>query len=198
MSKRRRRPLPDTEQTAAYLAMMAQVRRFQESLVAANPAPEQAAALHSKLAELTELLDASRVPEHERLYARGAMGSSDSQALLPPVTVDFMDDDELRGHFIPGEFSMGMNQAMHGGIIAAIFDSTMGRLASGVPMRISRTAYLTTQYRNVSPIGERLELRCWVEKTEGRKRFIRAEIHHGETLCAEADALFVEVRAGYQ
>lgn len=198
MAKYRRRPMPDTAQSAAYLEMMREVHRFQSALTAANPDVSQAELLREKIAEITSVLETLRVPEHERLYALGDMGSSEGQALLPPLTMDYMDDDVLRAHFVASEFAMGMNQAMHGGVISAIFDTSMGRLSAGSKIRVSRTAYLTTQYRNVAPIGERLELRCWVVKVEGRKRFIQADLRHGDTLCAEADALFVEVRPGSQ
>ena len=198
MTQHRRRPFPQTQQTAAYLKMMAQVRKFQDALVPANPDVEQAQLIQAKLAELTELLEQVAVPEEEQLYALGDMGISDSQALVPPLTVDSFDDNELRAHFVPGQFAMGMNQAMHGGVISLIFDSAMGRMAAGPQGMPCRTAYLTTQYRHVAPVEQRLELHAWVESVEGRKRFIAAKITHGETLCAEADALFVAVRPGHQ
>lgn len=198
MAQHRRRPLPETAQTAAYLDMMQQVHRFQDALVAANPEEDQAKRIGAKLAELTELLEAQAVAEHERFYARGEVGGSLNQALLPPLMVDEMTDDRLHGYCVPGLFAMGLNQAMHGGIIAALFDVSMGRLAAGLEQRICRTAYLNTQYRNIAPIGQRLDVRVWTESVEGRKRFLRAELFHGATLCAEADALFVEVRAGHQ
>lgn len=198
MTQHRRRPFPQDEQAAAYLDMMSQVRQFQDTLVAANPDVAQAQLIQSKLAELTELLATLEVPEHARLYALGDMGIAASQALVPPLTVDHFDDDELHAHFVPGQFAMGMNQAMHGGVIAALFDSAMGRMAAGPQGIPSRTAYLNTQYRNVAPVGVRLELRAQVASIEGRKRFITAQILHGDTLCAEADALFVAVRPGHQ
>ena len=198
MAQYRRRPFPQTDQAAAYLEMMAQVRKFQDALVAANPEVAQAQLIQAQLAELTELLATLEVPEHEQLYALGDMGMSDSQALVPPLTLDHFDDDELHAHFQPGLFAMGMNQAMHGGVISLIFDSAMGRMAAGPRGIPCRTAYLNTQFRNVAPIGVRLELRARLESVEGRKRLVSAQMWHGETLCAEADALFVAVRAGHQ
>lgn len=198
MTQHRRRPFPETDQATAYLEMMTQVRQFQDALVAANPDVAQAQLIQAKLAELTELLTTLEVPEHERLYALGDMGISPSQALVPPLTVDHFDEDELRAHFQPGQFAMGMNQAMHGGVISLIFDSAMGRMAAGPQGIPCRTAYLKTQYRNVAPVDVRLELRARLELVEGRKRFVSAQILHGETLCAEADALFVAVRSGHQ
>ena len=65
----------------------------------------------------------------------------------------------------------------------------------GTQMRICRTAYLTTQYRNVTPIGERLELRAHMESAQGRKRFITGQLWHAIP-CAEADALFIELKPG--
>ncbi|MFD6813531.1 PaaI family thioesterase [Enteractinococcus coprophilus] len=196
MTEHRRRPFPHTEQAAAYLDMMAQVGVFQDTLVAANPETAQARQIQAKLAELIELLASSAVPEHERLYALGDFGSGESQALLPPLVVDHFDDDALHAHFVPGQFAMGMNQAMHGGVVSLIFDTLMGRMAAGLQGIPCRTAYLNTQYRHVAPVEQRLELHARVESIEGRKRFIVAQLLHGQTLCAEADALFVAVRQG--
>ncbi len=198
MTRYRRRPFPETPQATAYLDMMDQVRQLQNALVAAKPEVAESQAIAAKLAEVTELVQGLAVSEHEQLYGVGEMGGSISQALLPPLTLDFLDDEELRAHFTAGPFAMGTNQVMHGGVISAIFDTVMGRMALGLDGPACRTAYLNTQYRSVAPIGERLELRARVASIEGRKRFITAELFHGETLCAEADALFVELRSGHQ
>jgi acyl-coenzyme A thioesterase PaaI-like protein len=198
LAKYRRRALPDTPETRAYVGMLAEVAAFQEALVQANPTAEQVEQLTASLAEMRKMLEAQAVPEHERWYGRGEAGGTETQVLMPAMTFEHVDDHELRASTTPGEYFMGMNQAMHGGVISVLFDTAMGRLAMGTKMRICRTAYLTTHYRKVVPMNQRLDLRAKVDSQEGRKLFLTAELWHEDTLCAEADALFVKVRPGAQ
>jgi hypothetical protein len=60
----------------------------------------------------------------------------------------------------------------------------------------SRTAFLNLDYRSITPIEEELRVTAWFEAEQGRKRFLRGTLHHGDTLCAEAHGLFVELLAG--
>src|SRR5690625_1185111 len=102
MTEHRRHPFPDTDQAAAYLEMMAQVRKLLDALVTGNPDAAQAEAIRATVAELTELLETVAVPEREQLYALGEMGVSHSQALVPPLTIDHFDAEALHAHFVPG------------------------------------------------------------------------------------------------
>ena len=198
MTTHRRTPAPDTPQTRAYIRLLEEVSNFQDALVQANPTAEASDELVAKLASVRETLEQAAVPEAERLYARGELSGGEMQVLMPPLTVEHVDDHEFRAHTVAGEFAMGMNQAMHGGVVSVLFDTAMGRLAMGTEMLSARTAYLTTQYRNITPIGERLDLTATVETVEGRKKFISGQLWHGDTLCAEADSLFVAVKPGQQ
>lgn len=197
-AKYRRRPLPDTPEAHAYVDMLAEVTAFQDALVQANPTPEQTQQLTATLAQLRTLLEGQAVPEHERWYGRGVAGGTETQVLMPAMTFDHVDDHQLHATTTPGEYFLGMNQAMHGGVVSVLFDTAMGRLAMGTAMRICRTAYLTTHYRAVTPLNQQLAIRASVTSHEGRKIFIAAELWHEETLCAQAEALFVEARPGAQ
>lgn len=177
--------------------MLAEAAAWREALVRARPTPEQVRHIHNTLADLREMLAGQEVPEQERWYGRGEMGGSQTQLLLPPLIIDHVDDATLRAHFTAGESFMGLNKAMHGGIISALFDAGLGRLSMGMQRDISRTAYLTTQYRSVTPVNERLDMTGRVTLHDGRKKFVEAQLWHGDTLCAEAEALFIQVRPGH-
>lgn len=177
--------------------MVEEVARFQDALVQANPTEQQVAEFTATLASMRELLAEQAVPEDQRLYGRGQIGGS-NQLLVPRLTFETVDDDQLHASTVAGHFFTGINDAMHGGVISVVFDTAMGRLAMGTQHRVCRTAYLNTQFRNVTPIGERLEIRAIVDSVEGRKRFISGQLWHGDTLCAEADSLFIEVKPGQQ
>jgi len=70
----------------------------------------------------------------------------------------------------------------------------LGQLANAGDRPPSRTAYLHTDYRSITPIGKDLSVRGWFVSEEGRKRVLRAELKDGDTLCAEAEGLFIALR----
>jgi acyl-CoA thioesterase FadM len=55
------------------------------------------------------------------------------------------------------------------------------------------TGTLTVRYVRPTPLRTELHMVGWVERVEGRKIFCRGTIHAGETLCAEAEAVFISV-----
>jgi acyl-CoA thioesterase FadM len=55
------------------------------------------------------------------------------------------------------------------------------------------TVNLTVDYRSPTPINKPLVFTGWVERVERRKIFTVGKLHHGETLCAEAHAIFVSM-----
>lgn len=65
---------------------------------------------------------------------------------MPGVTIEHVDGTYLRGHTVVGEYFLGLNGAVHGGVISVLFDTVIGRLAMGTTARIRRTAHLTTPY----------------------------------------------------
>lgn len=81
---------------------------------------------------------------------------------------------------------------VHGGIVAAAFDEVLGMVqsATGNP---GMTGTLIVRYRRPTPLHQRLEFRGHIERVEGRKIFTTATLHAGETLCAEAEGLFISV-----
>lgn len=197
MSQVRRRPFVDTPQAAAYRQMIETVAQFQNALVQANPTEYQIAEMVATVTAMRQMLTEQTVPEDQRLYGRGEIGGS-NQLLVPRLTFESVDDHQLQAHTVAGHFFNGINDAMHGGVVSVVFDTVMGRLAMGTEHRVCRTAYLNTQFRNVTPIGERLDIRASVDVVEGRKRFISGQLWHGDTLCAEAESLFIEVKPGQQ
>lgn len=198
MTALRRQPLPRTEHTEAYLRLMREVREFQDALVCAQPSTQQLGELADTVAAVREVLDEQWAPEAERLYGRGEMSASDGQCLVPVVSIDFVDNAEFRGRTRFGEFFMGVNSAVHGGEVSVVFDTVLGRLSMGEDRSASRTAYLTTSYRNITPINQELQLRAWVDQIDGRKRFLKGQLLDGDVVCAEAEALFIEVKPGQQ
>ena len=115
---------------------------------------------------------------------------------VPPYTVAQAGPDGVSADVTFRPFHLGGNAAAHGGQVAVVFDD-LGGLASALAVSgITRTAYLTVQYRSLTPLDVALACRTWVERLDGRKAFVRGTLHDGDRLCAELDALFVALRPG--
>ena len=59
-----------------------------------------------------------------------------------------------------------------------------------------RTAYLKINYRNIAPIEKELKFDAGIDRVDGRKIFVSGRLTDGDTLLAEADALFVKLKPG--
>jgi acyl-coenzyme A thioesterase PaaI-like protein len=80
----------------------------------------------------------------------------------------------------------------HGGIVAAVFDDTMGFVLSMVRTP-AFTGRLSVSYRAPTPVLEPLEFRCRLRERDGRKLQIVGEARHGDTVVAEAQGLFIAI-----
>jgi acyl-coenzyme A thioesterase PaaI-like protein len=81
---------------------------------------------------------------------------------------------------------------VHGGIIAGLFDEILGiaNITAGVG---AMTGTLTIVYRSPTPLFTELTFRGTTDRIEGRKVFTRGTLHVGDTLCAEAEGVFIQV-----
>lgn len=112
---------------------------------------------------------------------------------LPPFVVTDLGPDGVTAEATFRPFHMGRNAA-HGGNVSLLFDelagyATMQRVTSG----FARTAFLKVDYRSLTPTERPLRARVWVDRIEGRKMFVLGTLHDGERLCAEMNALFLQV-----
>lgn len=148
------------------------------------------------LGELASRFTAYAVGERDRYAGRRADVPGRGQALIPVITVDQEDPYSTSARVSFGDYYLGGSGAAHGGAIPLVFDDLLGRLANAGGRRTSRTAYLTVSYRSITPIGRELRLEGRVDRQEGRKRFLTGRLFDGDTLCADAEALFVELRPG--
>jgi acyl-coenzyme A thioesterase PaaI-like protein len=116
--------------------------------------------------------------------------------MAPAVEITEFSDSHARGQVSFGRFYLGGNGAVHGGAIPLAFDELMGRLANTGGRSPSRTPYLHVNCRNVTPIQTPLAIEARFEAEEGRKRTLTGVIRDGDTVCAEAEGLFVALRPG--
>jgi hypothetical protein len=169
------------------------------------------AAMTSRAVDAQVLLDAARDAEQlaVRLGGTRTNGSGyeprthddylprspivgEASPLSPALEWEFADGGvDGRGTF--GAPYEGPPGYVHGGWIACAFDEMLGiaNIASGHP---GMTARLTVHYRRPTPLHRELRFRAWVDRTEGRRIHSRGEVRDGETVTAEAEGIFVQLR----
>ncbi len=114
--------------------------------------------------------------------------------IAPPVRmwrVEGTPGTEIHGEAVFGAAYNGPPDSVHGGVIAETIDELLGSVCvvNGLG---GFTGTLTIVYRNTTPLDAPITLRGWHERTEGRKIFAKGTLHHGETLCAEAEGVFIQ------
>ncbi|MFF2557707.1 PaaI family thioesterase [Nocardia sp. NPDC058058] len=181
-----------------YGEFIEQVRGLMDRVRLASPTDEIALEAIAELKKLNERLDEVvtdewSAPSWHRtdLPARGNL-------TLPPYLVDQADREGVRARITFRTFHLGGNGAAHGGHIALGFDDLLGMTAAVHTRAVTRTAYLHVDYRSITPLNTELAVHGWVERVEGRKVFVRATLHDGERLCAEANGLFLMLKPGQQ
>ncbi|MEZ5167224.1 MAG: PaaI family thioesterase [Acidimicrobiales bacterium] len=97
---------------------------------------------------------------------------------------------EVHGEVTFGAAFNGPPGSVHGGVIAETFDELLGCVCvvNGLG---AFTGTLTVVYRSTTPLDRPVRLRGWLSGTERRKVFARGTLHDGDTLCAEAEGVFI-------
>jgi hypothetical protein len=188
--------LPADHDGPDFAPMIAALRMLHDRLTGANAPAELVKEMRREFERISALLAAHQVSEAEQVVGRIDLPGM-GQALIPPYIVDFSDNALLRGRVPFGRYYLGRNGAVYGGAIPLFFDAILGRLANSRSDRPpSRTAYLNTSYRSIAPIDTELHFEVRYLRQERRKRFTSGRLLHEETLCAEFDALSIELRPG--
>ncbi len=147
--------------------------------------------LADRLERLPHLPEDPRVASHD---PRNPRFVPHERGLAPATTIEYEHSAEVRGHVTFG-LRFGGTAAVHGGAISLFFDDFLGRLANHSAVgSVARTAYLRVDYRRLTPLQTTLICKAWVDKVEGRKRFLRGSIAHEGTVLAEAEGLWVQGR----
>ncbi|KAF0845550.1 acyl-coenzyme A thioesterase PaaI-like protein [Nocardia caishijiensis] len=179
-----------------YGEFIEQVRELMDRARLANPSDELAKETIVALEQLNARLDEAVVDEWSSpswtrtdLPARGNI-------TLPPYTVVSGGRDGVTATVTFRTFHLGGNQAAHGGHISLAFDDILGMTAALATGAVTRTASLTVDYRSVTPLERELTVRARAERRDGRKVYLKATLHDGDRLCAEANGLFIVLKPG--
>jgi len=103
-----------------------------------------------------------------------------------------IDGERVRGEVTLDDRHQGAPGFAHGGAVATALDDTLGTLlvVLGHP---GVTARLEINYRRPAFLHHRFELEAWVERVEGRKIEMAAEMREDGEVVADAAALFIHV-----
>lgn len=168
---------PEAELSAAAAAL----ERYAERL-ASHPRPNR----YEGWAETSPAGDTGGFFDHSPLIGL-------SNPLSPPVELRAEPDGKsVAGRAIFGSAYEGPPGCLHGGYVAAAFDEVLGfaNALSGSP---GMTGTLTVRYRRPTPLHTELRFQARFLRSEGRKIFTSGELYAGESLCAEAEGLFISV-----
>lgn len=173
------------------------MRTLQDLAVSVDAPDEVIGEALAQARELIDLLEPHRAPELQGPAGRVVeLPGRGSLLLLPWQLVEAGPE----GITMTGEFRryhLGGNGAAHGGVLPLLFDDLLGMIVHYAGRPISRTAYLHVNYRKVTPLQTPLTVSGRVDRVEGRKTFVMAELRDEQgAVLADCEGLMVELLPG--
>ena len=193
-------PAPDPDALDAKQRLAETLREFIDQIVTLDASAAGVAAIEdvaraiagarAAMEHLPKLEHGERWQEarESSLHERGPF-TGVSNPIASPLHLERV-GDTTTGWAVYGHAYEGDIGAMHGGAVAAAFDDLLGCAQLVAPVA-GRTGTLTVRYRAVSPIGRRIDYTGGLDHVDGRKLFCRGTARCGDTVVAEAEAIFV-------
>jgi hypothetical protein len=190
------RPLNTSFGGPAYAGFLESFRDLLDTVAAANPPEEIWERARQVCRDLTEELEPWWAPERNQPSgSRIDLPGRGDPFLLPFVPLEST-DTFVRGKVVFRRLHLGGGGAAHGGTLPLLFDEVLGRLSNSGDRPTARTAYLKVNYRHITPLNTELDVEARLEREDGRKRWIRGRLALGDTLLADAEGLFIQLRPG--
>ncbi|MQY26037.1 PaaI family thioesterase [Nocardia aurantia] len=187
------RLIPTAEAGDEFAELIAATRAAQEAVTRSYPTPEVATRLAAGLREIASELGEFEADEDGQLAGKRYDLPGRGHPLPAPLHIDTVTDTSASARVTVGRFHSG-RYALNGGVTTLIFDEILARVANGGGRPWARTACLTVQFRAPAPLHTELRVTAELVGQEGRKRYLRGAMYHGDLLVAEADGLWVEIR----
>ncbi|MGX6510946.1 PaaI family thioesterase [Rhodococcus sp. SJ-2] len=184
---------PTVEADDEFVELVAAVRAVQEAFTRSRPSPAAASSIAVDLHAIAARLGEHEVDEDRQIAGHRWELAGRGQCLAPPLHIDEVTETTACGRVAVERFHSG-RYAMNGGVTPLIFDEIMARLANDSGRAWARTAYLNVDFRAPAPLGVELDVAAEFVRQDGRKRFMRGTLHHGDVLVAEAEGLWVELK----
>ncbi|MGA8850565.1 MAG: PaaI family thioesterase [Aeromicrobium sp.] len=183
----------DRDDAAAWGEMASELRELHDAIASMRFDRSMVDALTADVRSWRDRLAPLGGEELEQANGRVGQVPVRGHAMLPEVIIRSAGGGRVDGAVTFGRWFMGGGMAVHGGAVALLFDEALGILAAVATKAITRTAYLRTDFRALTPIDVELDVSAWVDRVEGRKVYVKGELRHGDVVCAEADALFLQL-----
>lgn len=174
-----------------------------DDLVSTSPDANELAAIGRHLVAARRELERH---ERSRYWERGGTGDDyrrvspfrgPANAVAPhlDVVVEGADADvQAHGSVVVPAIYEGPPGCVHGGFLAGLFDELMGATQANVGPRAGVTGRLTVRYRRPTPIGQRLDFTCSINRVTSAFTDVRAQCRCAGELTAEAEGLFLRPR----
>lgn len=192
---------PPSGQRTAHHKLAAALRKINEALMDMDAKEEDLLAAAASADAFAARLEETRTGHQQWGFAESSTAPSTrvmldrspliglGNPLAPPLSF------RAEGDRVLGTGSFGLQYEgppghVHGGFVAAALDELLG-MAQTLSGKPGMTGTLTVRYRRPTPLHRELTFTAWVNRVEGRKIFTEGTIHAGETLCAEAEGIFI-------
>jgi len=179
------------------------LRRVLTASVQVRP---RAGELRPLIAQAHELAAALENASNVNALAEGAVArpydpnrfnpvSGMGNASAPPLVMWEVDD--AAGRHSEGRITFGLPYQggpghVHGAMVTAMYDDLLGRsqLSAGF------TGWIKVTFRRPTPLHRELHVKAWVDRADGRKRWVHGTCHLDGELLTEAEGLFVAPKGG--
>ena len=142
---------------------------------------------------LREGLDHDRDTDDPKTYFPYSPIIGALNPISPPVDFGLVGREMHAVHSFDAQYN-GPPTAVHGGVIALVFDELLGSLGAILDIG-GFTGTLKVVYRSLTPLAQPIRMRSWIDREEGVKIFIKGEMRTGEgeheRLCSEAEGIFI-------
>lgn len=192
---------PEAPRRNAARALTDQLRRVINRVVVVRPSIEDLEEATAALSAFGDRLDTykersslwgevSEAGLNPRDFVERSPLSGPANPLAPPMelhAIGELTDQRVEAFVTFGQAYEGPPGHVHGGFVAAMFDELLGyaQFAPGY------TGRLTINYKLRTPLERRLHLKAWVDREEGRKRFVIGECWLDDQLLTTAEGLFI-------
>jgi hypothetical protein len=185
--------VPSAPADDEFAELIEALRSVQEAITRSRPNASVAAAATEALRTVALHMREFEVDEDDQISGKRWDIPGCGRALGPPLHLDQVTENTATGRVTVGRFHSG-RYALNGGITPLIFDEIMARLANSSDRPWARTAYLNVNYRAPAPLHTELTVTAELAGQDGRKRFLRGAMYHGDVLVADAEGLWVELK----
>jgi acyl-coenzyme A thioesterase PaaI-like protein len=172
------------------------LRRLLDVVVQTGAAPAELRAAAVAIDELTARLSTTTVRTDRSVRANSyrahmSLVGGLSHPIAPELHMD-VHEGGGQGGVVIGPVFQGGPGLVHGGILALLIDHAMGCVAAG-PERPAMTVRLAMRYLKPTPLGVPLTVSVRLDRIEGRRLHLSADITADGQVTVDAEAIFLKL-----